>query len=157
MLQSNRMNTIQLTKEGVEQLKRELADLESKSRPETVERLTKARSMGDLKENNAYHAAKEELGDIDGRILEIKHILKNAIIIEKDNSGTAQLGSTLTVEVDGATRTFSIVGEFESDPMNGKLSQTSPIGAALLGAKVGMSVNIQLPAGTKTYKILKIT
>lgn len=151
------MGKIQLTLDGKIGLEKELETLKSSTRPSVVEKLQKARSMGDLKENNAYQSAREELGDLDGRILEIQHILKNAEVVEKKNDGVVELGSTLTVEVDGQTKTFSIVGEFESDPLNGKLSATSPIGSALLGAKVGMSVSAQLPVGIKKYKILSLS
>lgn len=150
------MGTIHLTQNGYDALQKELADLQAIHRPATVEKLQKARSMGDLKENNAYQSAREELGDMDGRILEIQHILKNAQVVTKNNNGTVQLGSKVEVEVDGSKRTFSIVGEHESDPMNGSLSHTSPIGAALMGAKCGMTVNITLPSGTKVYKVLSI-
>lgn len=150
------MGKIQLTLDGKIGLEKELETLQSSTRPSVVEKLQKARSMGDLKENNAYQSAREELGDLDGRILEIQHILKNAEVVEKKNDGVVELGSTLTVEVEGQTKTFSIVGEFESDPLNGKLSATSPIGSALLGTKVGMSVSVQLPVGTKIYKVISL-
>jgi transcription elongation factor GreA len=150
------MSKIQLTQEGIDGLKRELETAQTVTRPAVVEKLQKARSMGDLKENNAYQSAREELGDLDGRILEIQHILKNAQAVTKNNDGTVQLGSIVEVEVDGQKRSFSIVGEHESDPMNGKLSYTSPIGAGLMGTKAGMSVTIQLPAGIKMYKVISI-
>lgn len=150
------MGKIQLTQDGKIGLERELETLQTTTRPSVVEKLQKARSMGDLKENNAYQSAREELGDLDGRILEIQHILKNVEVVEKKNDGVVELGSTVVVEVDGQTKTFSIVGEYESDPLNGKLSATSPIGSALLGAKVGMSVSIQLPVGAKVYKVISL-
>ena len=150
------MNKIQLTQDGYDNLKNELQTLQEVRRPQTVEKLQKARSMGDLRENNAYHAAKDELGELDGRILEVQHILKHAVITASNGVHEVQLGHMVTVEVNGIQSTFSIVGEFESDPMNGKLSSTSPIGAALLGAKVGMSVTIPLPSGAKTYKVIEI-
>lgn len=150
------MKKIQLTAEGHSNLKRELSELKEIKRPAVVDRLQKARSMGDLKENNAYQSAREELGELDGRILELEHILKNVEIVQTSLTQEVQMGNTVTVEVGGVQSTFAIVGEFESDPMNGKLSITSPIGAALIGAKVHMSVNIALPTGVKTYKILSI-
>lgn len=150
------MSKIQLTQEGFDNLQKELSELQGVKRPQTIERLQKARAMGDLKENNAYHAAREELGDIDGRILEIQHILKDPTIVEKGNGDVVQLGDTVVVDVDGMQRTLSIVGEHESDPMNGKISTTSPIGAGLMGAKIGMQVNIQIAVGVKTYKIISI-
>lgn len=150
------MSKIQLTQEGFNNLQKELDELQGVKRPQTIERLQKARAMGDLKENNAYHAAREELGDIDGRILEIQHILRNPTIVEKGNGDVVQLGDTVVVDVDGMQKTLSIVGEHESDPMNGKISATSPIGMSLIGSKIGMTVSITSPAGTKAYKVIEI-
>lgn len=151
------MKKIQLTKEGFSNLQDELKDLQSVKRPLTVDRLQKARAMGDLKENNAYQSAKEELGELDGRIMEVEYILNNAEIVTTSSSDlTISLGKIVTVDIDGIQKIISIVGEFESDPMNGKISATSPIGTALLGEKVGMSVGVPTPAGVKTYKIISI-
>jgi len=150
------MSKIQLTQDGYDNLQKELAELQGVKRPQTIEKLQKARAMGDLKENNAYHAAREELGDIDGRILEINHILKNPTIVEKGNGNMVQLGDIVVVDVEGTQRTLSIVGEHETDPMNGKISATSPIGMALIGSKIGMTVSIASPAGTKAYKVIEI-
>jgi len=150
------MSKIQLTQDGYNNLQKELAELQGVKRPQTIEKLQKARAMGDLKENNAYHAAREELGDIDGRILEINHILKNPTIVEKGNGNMVQLGDIVVVDVEGTQRTLSIVGEHETDPMNGKISATSPIGMALIGSKIGMTVSIASPAGTKAYKVIEI-
>ncbi len=150
------MSKIQLTQEGFDNLQKELVELQTTKRPQTIEKLQKARAMGDLKENNAYHAAREELGDIDGRILEINHILKNPTIVEKGNGDIVQLGDTVVVDVDGMQKTLSIVGEHETDPMNGKISATSPIGMALIGSKIGMTVSIASPAGTKAYRVVEI-
>lgn len=151
------MSTIQLTQDGFDNLQKELVELQSVKRPQTIERLQKARAMGDLKENNAYHAAREELGDIDGRILEIQHILKNPTIVEKGNGDVVQLGDTVVVDIDGMQKTLSIVGEHESDPMNGKISATSPIGMSLIGSKIGMTVAVSSPAGIKSYRVVKIS
>jgi len=151
------MKIIQLTKEGFDNLQIELSDLQKNKRPTTVDKLQKARSMGDLKENNAYHAAKEELGELDGRILEVQYILSNAEIIETAVSDAIiTLGKTIDVDINGTKKTISIVGEFESDPMNGKISAISPIGAALLGKKVGDKVEVATPGGTIPYTILSI-
>jgi transcription elongation factor GreA len=113
--------------------------------------------MGDLKENSGYQAAREELGELDGRILEVQYILKNAEIVTTAISDTTiSLGKKVEVDVNGTKSIISIVGEFESDPMNGKLSSTSPIGVALLGKKVGDSVEVTTPVGIKIYKIVSI-
>jgi len=151
------MKKIQLTNQGFEKLKKELEKLENQKRPELLKRLNQARSMGDLSENSAYSAAKEELSLIEGRIQEIEEILKNAEIIQITNkTNTVQLGSSVTVEVNGKKERFKIVGEFEADPLNKKLSHTSPIGQALTGKKVGDWVEVEVPAGKIKYKILEI-
>lgn len=150
------MNKIQLTQEGFDNLKKELDELQNVRRPATIEKLQKARAMGDLKENNAYQSAREELGDLDGRILEIQYILKDPAVVSKGTGDVVQLGDTVSVVVDGQEKTLLIVGEHESDPMNGKISTTSPIGMALMGAKPGMTVAVATPAGTKSYKVISI-
>jgi transcription elongation factor GreA len=151
------MKNIQLTQDGFNNLQEELKELQTVKRPNTVDRLQKARSMGDLKENSGYQAAREELGELDGRILEVQYILKNAEIVTTAISDTTiSLGKKVEVDVNGTKSIISIVGEFESDPMNGKLSSTSPIGVALLGKKVGDSVEVTTPVGIKIYKIVSI-
>lgn len=147
---------IDLTQEGINRLKTELHKLETVDKPLMLEKLHKARSMGDLSENSAYTTAREEQGIIEGRILEIKHILKNAHVINNENNGHIQLGSKLKVHVNGQEQTFAIVGEFESDPMNKKLSATSPIGKALIGRKKGDEVEIVIPTGKIIYKIVEV-
>jgi len=147
----------QLTKQGFENLKKELEELKSIKRPQAVDRLSKARSMGDLSENSEYSAAKEELAFVEGKIQEIEEILKNAEIVEiNNNSNTVQLGSSVIVEINGKKEKFEIVGEFEADPLNKKLSHTSPIGQALTGKKVGDWVEVEVPAGKIKYKIVEI-
>ena len=118
------MATIQLTRQGYDKIQSEYKELVEVKKPYAVERLGKARSMGDLKENSEYSAAKEELSFVEGRIREIAQILETVKIIDKhsDNS-IVELGSYVTVETQGATEQYQIVGEFEADPMNKKLSQ----------------------------------
>jgi transcription elongation factor GreA len=147
---------IQITQEGLDNLKSELKRLEAVDKPIMLEKLHMARSMGDLSENSAYTTAREEQGIIEGRIMEIKHILKNASIANNTRNGIIQLGSKLKVHIDGQEEMLEIVGEFESDPMNKKLSVTSPIGKALLGKKQGDIIEIAVPSGKSTYKILEI-
>lgn len=151
------MKKIQLTKEGYTNLQAELTDLQSVKRPLTVDKLQKARAMGDLKENNAYQSAREELGLIDGRIQEVQYILDNAeVVTTAVSDATVTLGKKIEVSINGAKKAISIVGEFESDPMNGKISSTSPIGAAFLGKKVGENVEVATPGGATIYTILSI-
>lgn len=150
------MKKFQFTKEGYEQLVKELEELKSVKRPASVDRLQKARAMGDLSENSEYHAAKEDMAFFEGRIREIEELMKNAEVVESTSNNGIQLGAEIVVERDGKEETYSIVGEFEADPMQKKLSATSPIGSALLGKKKGDTVEVEVPAGKLKYKILKI-
>ena len=138
-------------------MKIELQDLIKIKRPKAIDRLGKARSMGDLSENSEYTAAKEELAFVEGRVREIEEILDNANIVENNQVGDqVQVGSSVTVQTDGKSELFQIVGEFEADPMNKKLSQNSPIGQALMDKKVGDLVEVTIPAGKVQYKIVEI-
>jgi len=151
------MKNIQLTKTGFEKLKQELEELKTKTREEVLKRLNQARSMGDLSENSAYSSAKEELNLVEGRIAELEEILKNAKIVEEvQDKTTVQLGSSVVVEINGKKEKFEIVGEFEADPLNKKLSHTSPIGKALVGKKIGEWVEVEVPAGKIRYKVVEI-
>lgn len=151
------MKNTQLTEEGFNKLKLELNELTKVKKPYAVERLHKARSMGDLSENSEYSAAKEELAFVEGRIQEIEEIVRTVRVVKNHNGSHAiDVGSTVVVEVNGGKETFQIVGEFEADPMSNKLSHTSPIGQALLGKKVGDMVEVVVPAGKITYKIVEI-
>lgn len=151
------MKKTQLTQDGFETLKNEYEDLTKVKKPYAVERLHKARSMGDLSENSEYTAAKEELAFVDGRILEIEEILKEVEIVSNHSTGNQiELGTSVTVEVNGKKELFQIVGEFEADPMSKKLSHTSPIGQALIGKKQGEWVEVTVPAGKIKYKIVEI-
>lgn len=146
---------VKLTKEGFEKLQRELEALKEK-RPGVVTRLTAAREQGDLSENAGYHAAKEELGYVDSRINEIKFLLRFGEVVQSQGAETIQIGNSIVVESNGQKNEFSMVGNLEADPAQGKLSEVSPIGAALIGKKVGDSVQINIPDGTVTFKILEI-
>ncbi len=151
------MKKTQLTKTGYEALKKEYEELVSAKKPQAVERLQKARSMGDLSENSEYSAAKDELAFVEGRVQEIEEILKTAEVVENHKGSThIELGSSVTLETNGKTELFQIVGEFEADPMKQKLSHTSPIGQALIGKTVGDLVEVDVPAGKTRYKIIDI-
>jgi len=147
-----------VTKKGLEELRSELINLQKKKRAEVVERVAAARSMGDLSENSEYHAAKDELSLVDGRIEELEDIIKKVQIIEEDgnNSGIIQLGSQVTIKVNGKEEVFSLVGEWEADPHEKKISHESPLGKALIGKKSGDKIEVEAPAGKIAYNILKI-
>jgi len=147
----------QITQAGYDKLKNELDNLIKNRRAKTVERLHKARSMGDLKENSEYAAAKEELSFIENRIIELEKIIAQAQVVnDQTSSGVIKIGSRVTVSHDATTQTIDIVGDYESDPLNNKISINSPIGKALLNKKVGDVVEIIIPAGKVIYKIITI-
>jgi transcription elongation factor GreA len=146
-----------LTAEGLAELQAELAELTSK-RTEIAEEIATARSQGDLAENAEYQSAKEEQSRNEARIEEVNHIIQNAELIRAGASnGKVSLGSNVTLKSeDGKTKQFQVVGTVEADPLNGKISDESPIGQALMGKKEGEEVEIKTPADTTTYKITSI-
>lgn len=149
---------IYLTKEGLEELKLEFKELTKTKRPDILERVSQARSMGDLSENAEYVAAREELSFIDGRIDELEELIKQAVIIQDPHSkGMVKLGSTVTVNVKGKKEVFTVVGEWEADPKDKKISHESPLGKALIGKKVGEKVEVEAPAGTVVYTIASVS
>lgn len=147
---------VDLTADGKKALEAELQSL-IKERPAIAERIAIARDFGDLKENEEYSSARNEQKVAENRILEIEEILKNAKIIKKPTSNKVIMGSTVTVGVNGKELTYSIVGPVEADPLNGKVSDQSPIGKILLGKKVGETADLVTPKTTTQYKILKIS
>lgn len=151
---------LQLTKQGYEALQKELVELVEKKRPRLVDRLAFARSQGDLSENSDYTNAKEELEFLDGRISELEEVLKTASVVKEKNGkakgSVAAVGTKVRVKVDGSEHTFEIVGEWEADPMQKKISPESPLGKSLVGKKVGQTVDVQAPAGKVTYEIVAI-
>jgi transcription elongation factor GreA len=151
-------NKIYLTKAGKIKLQTELEELEGPRRSEIAARLKSAIEMGDLSENADYHKAKEDQGFLEGKILEIKHTLNHAIIVEKSNGNdTVSVGCKVTVqEEDLPPETYFLVGSKEADPVSNKISHISPIGKALLDQQVGDSVSFTTPEGEVTLKILDI-
>jgi transcription elongation factor GreA len=147
-----------VTQEKFDSLKAELKDLQENKTLELANRIDEARQNGDLSENAEYHQAREDLSWVQGRIKEIDLILRNSEIIKKGSSGgVVDVGSTLDVEINGKSRTFSIVGAQEADPMNGKISNESPLGSAFLGKKKGDKITITVPAGEQEYKIKSVS
>ena len=148
---------VQITKEGLESLKKDLAELVNIKRPKLVERLSYARSQGDLTENSDYSSAKEELEFMDGQIQELEDVIKNAKVINGNHkTDDVSVGTKVTVKYDGSRAVFEIVGDWEADPVNKKISHESPLGLALFGKKVGDKVEVEAPAGKLTYEILAI-
>jgi transcription elongation factor GreA len=131
--------------------------LKNEKRLEISERLRRAKEFGDLSENSEYVEAREEQSRVETRIYELEDMMKHVSIIKKGDSGSeARIGSTVSAEKDGETKTFSIVGSEESKPEENKISNESPLGAAFLGKKVGDSVSIVTPNGQAVYKITRV-
>jgi transcription elongation factor GreA len=147
-----------LTPEGFEKLQQELNHLRRVRRPQVAEHIRLAREDGDLSENAGYDAAKEEQAYVEGRIMTIEALLKNARIIENHgNSGTIVVGSRVTVQQEGyEAETFHIVGSAEVNPLEGRISNKSPLGQALLGKQVGEHVQVNTPGGVTNFSILKV-
>ena len=148
---------IYLTQEGLDNLKKEYDELVNVKRPETVTELSNAREQGDLSENGAYTAAKEELAFIDGRIEELEMLIKQAAVIEdRHGDKIVSLGSEVKIKVNGKEEIYHLVGEWEADPMEKKISHESPLGKALMGKGVGDDVEVDAPAGKMIYTIVSI-
>ena len=150
--------TYKVSKEGLAHLEEELRELRENKRPNAVERVKKARAMGDLSENSEYSSAREDLNMIDNKILEIEEKLRNIEVVEESSdNGIVQLGDKVKVRVKDGHETFCIVGELEADITKGKISDTSPIGKALLGKPTGYVATVQVPAGEVEYEIVSIS
>lgn len=147
---------IQFTAAGLAEVKSELEELKTKKLPAAIERVARARDFGDLSENAEYHAAREELSFLEGRVEELEDIVSRAYVPPKKSSDSIDIGCRVTVELSGKEHTYEIVGEWEADPMKKKISHTSPLGTALVGKKKGETVEFQAPAGKVIYKIKKI-
>lgn len=152
------MPNFKLTKDGQDALRKELDELLNSKRPNLVDRLSNARSQGDLAENSDYQSAKEELEFLDGRIDELEEVLQNASVVQSSKSGDSGVGvgTKVTVKVNGKETIFNIVGEWEADPINKKISHESPLGIALIGKNIGDMVEVEAPAGKVSYEILAI-
>lgn len=148
---------IQLTAKGLEALKKELLELVEVKRPALVDRLSNARSQGDLSENSDYQNAKEELGFLEGRIDELNDVIKNAkVVSDSGNSNNVGMGTKVTVRVNGVKTTFEIVGEWEADITKKKISHASPLGSSLVGKKVGEKFEVEAPVGKILYEVVAI-
>jgi transcription elongation factor GreA len=149
---------VYLTKEGYEKLKQELENLLGNERKAIAERIKTAKEYGDLSENSEYSDAKDQQSFVEGRILEVEHLLKNAEIIDDEhlNCSDIKLGCTVHLEAEDKNLKYKIVGSTEADPLKGLISNESPIGKALLGKKKGDLVEVTVPAGIMKYKVSDI-
>jgi len=156
------MPTNFLTKEGFQKLQEELDYLRTAKRQEVAARLHEAMEGGELIENAEYEAAKNEQAFVEGRIQELDMLLATARVIEENNKGkksdTIQVGSKVTIkEGNFEAETYTIVGAAEANPRDGKISNESPIGKAILNHKVGETVQVETPSGTYKVKIIKVS
>jgi transcription elongation factor GreA len=148
-----------LTPQGRDKLHQELEELRAERRPEIVKRIHEAMEFGgDLSDMGEYNEAKQEQAFVEGRIIEIEHILREAVVAEHQASTEVDLGATVIVsDENGSNETYTIVGAAEADPMESRISNESPVGRALMGHRVGDKVTVEVPAGTLTYTIQEVT
>jgi transcription elongation factor GreA len=149
-----------ITAAGIEDLKAELEQLEGPARQEMAARIKVAREEGDLKENAEYHVAKEDQAHLETRIKRLQERLHNAVVVEVDASAADSFAFGLTAEVldeaSGNANVWTLVGSTEANLAEGRLSAESPIGKALMNTKVGASVEVETPRGSKAFKVLKL-
>ncbi|NTU47105.1 transcription elongation factor GreA [Candidatus Roizmanbacteria bacterium] len=151
------MKKIQFTRDGYEKIKKEYEELVGTKRQQVIERLARARAMGDLSENSEYTAAKEELAFVEGRIQELTELMSSAeIVVQENDTHSIDIGCRVILEKNGTQEEFMLVGEFEADPLEKKLSLTSPIGQALKGKSIGSEIEIEVPVGKIKYKVVDI-
>jgi transcription elongation factor GreA len=152
---------VHVTQEGLAALRAEYDDLVNNRRPEIIRTVALAREEGDLRENAGYHAARHDQTMIEGRIRQLEDMLKRIEVIDANaaakSGGLVRLGTTVTIEIDGDEETYTIVGSVESNPLEGRISDKSPWGQALLGAKVGQTVNIQTPTTVLKARVVSVT
>lgn len=147
-----------LTPEGLEKLKEELEYLRKEKMPEIVERIARAKELGDLSENAEYHDAKDEQGFVAGRIIEIENLINKSLVIKGGNGNkeVVNIGSTIRVKCNSQEFTYTIVGSNEANPAEGRISNESPLGRAFLGSRIGEKVKVQIPKGEMNCEVLEI-
>ena len=154
-------NEFLLTNEGKEQYEKEYRRLLDVERPEVIEQLQAARAMGDLSENAEYDAAKEEQAELEERINKLETMIRNAKVIDEDDleKDVVNVGNTVTLKENGKEEVvvYQIVGSTEADPFSGRISNESEVGKALIGAKIGETVEVEVPDGKISYDILKVS
>ncbi len=147
-----------ISRDGLEKLRKELDEMVSARRPEIAQRIHDAKEHGDLSENAEYEDAKNEQAFVEGRIQTVEALIKNATIIDEHHTNDhVQIGSTVKVDGPDGAQSFMIVGSTEARPMEGRISNESPVGRALLGRRSGDKVTVQVPAGDIAYKIVSIS
>jgi transcription elongation factor GreA len=153
------MDTVPMTQEGLDKLSADMKELEER-RPKVLLQIKEAREKGDLSENAEYHAAREDLSMLEGRIRELKDKISRAVVVDKNKIGGDNIVFGATVKLlslsDNEEEEYTLVGEGENDPLNGKILTTSPMGQALLTKKVGDKVEVPTPKGALKFKVLSI-
>jgi len=147
-----------ISAEGLQKIKDELEYLKKTKRKEVADKIQAAIALGDLSENAEYHDAKDEMGMLEGRIMQIEDQMKNAVVIEEGKSSrdTIEVGCSVELEVDGQKINYTIVGPNEADPAQGFISNETPLAQAMMGHRAGDQVEFEAPSGTKVYKILSV-
>lgn len=147
-----------LTSGGLDLIKKEIQQLIDIKIPEIATRIDEAKEQGDLSENAEYHQAKDDMSWAQGRLIDLRHILDNAVVFSEKQQATdiVTIGSTVITRVNDLEKQFTIVGPQEIDPSGGRISNESPLGTAFLGCKIGDKVKINTPNGYQTYEIIKI-
>ena len=157
---ANETKEVVLTEEGYEKLEEELDYLVNEKRREVAKRIKVAREFGDISENSEYDDAKNEQAFVEGRIQEIENMLRNAKVVKNDevDDHTVNVGTTVKIKDldNGDIYTYTLVGSAESDPLENKISNESPIGKNLIGHKIGDQVEVEVPSGTMNYEVLSI-
>jgi transcription elongation factor GreA len=151
-----------LTKERYDELAAELNNLKKEGRHSVMERLRHAKDLGDLSENAEYQSARDDQGVLEKKIAELEDLLRNSAIFEKQSAagvspdGIVRLGSKIPLKKDGSVLNYTLVGSSESDPLNGLISNESPLGRELLGKKAGEKIVVETPKGRVEYEILSV-
>lgn len=147
-----------VTAQGLTDLQKELEELKDKKIPDIANLIDEAKQQGDLSENAEYHQAKEEMAWAQGRLQELRYLLDNAKVVEsaQKNQGIIMVGSTIIIKTSVTTKTYTIVGPREASPLQGKISNESPLGESFLGHKVGDKIEVNTPAGKQIYEILEV-
>ncbi len=150
------MKRVRFTKAGLEKFKKEYEDL-IRSRPDAVMHLKKSRELGDLSENGYYKASRAKLNSIDNRIMYLKLLFKQAVVVERDNTEKVGIGCEIVLKEKDREFCYRLVGDLEANPKEGRISMLSPLGQALEGKKAGDKVEFNSPAGLKIFEIKSIT
>ncbi|UCH01213.1 MAG: transcription elongation factor GreA [Deltaproteobacteria bacterium] len=154
------MDKVPITREGLEKLKQELHIILTGERPRNIKAIEEARSHGDLNENAEYHAAKERQSFLEAKINELEMAINRSEVIEIDNEQTEKIFFGKRVElrniINNQNIVYQLVGPYESDPENGKISVTSPLGKALIGKEEGDTIKVKTPTGVQEFEILEI-